>query len=82
MRSETMGSSVQGIPAAPVGRVGIHRNPEHGAGIFTAGTVQRFRLWKISKLVWIPPAVWTAGGFLGVCRATRRLERSRLRRRT
>lgn len=38
------------------------------AGIFTAGTVQRFRLWKISKLVWIPPAVWTAGGFLGVCR--------------
>lgn len=24
------------------------------AGIFTAGTVQRFRLWKISKLVWIP----------------------------
>lgn len=30
------------------------------AGIFTAGTVQRFRLWKISKLVWIPPAVWTA----------------------
>ena len=25
------------------------------AGIFTAGTVQRFRLWKISKLVWIPP---------------------------
>lgn len=27
------------------------------AGIFTAGTVQRFRLWKISKLVWIPPAV-------------------------
>ena len=45
------------------------------AGIFTAGTVQRF-------LVWIPPAVWTAGGFLGVCRATRRLERSRPRRRT
>ena len=52
------------------------------AGIFTAGTVQRFRRWKISKLVWIPPAVWTAGGFLGVCRATRRLERSRPRRRT
>lgn len=52
------------------------------AGIFTAGTVQRFRLWKISKLVWIPPVVWTAGGFLGVCRATRRLERSRPRRRT
>ena len=51
------------------------------AGIFTAGTVQRFRLWKISKLVWIPPAVWTAGGFLGVCRATRRLERSRPHRR-
>ena len=52
------------------------------AGIFTAGTVQRFRLWKISKLVWIPPAVWTAGGFRGGGRATRRLERSRPRRRT
>ena len=53
------------------------------AGIFTAGTVRTgSRLWKISKLVWIPPAVWTAGGFLGVCRATRRLERSRPRRRT
>ena len=51
------------------------------AGIFTAGTVQRFRLWRISKLVWIPPSVWTAGGFLGVCRAIRRLERRRPRRR-
>ena len=75
-----MGSSVPGIPAAPVGRV--TGTLSMAAGIFTAGTVQRFRLWKISKLVWIPPAVWTAGGFLGVCRATRRLERSRPRRRT
>lgn len=83
MRSETMGSSVPGIPAAPGGAWSVFTGTlSMAAGIFTAGTVQRFRLWKISKLVWIPPAVWTAGGFLGVCRATRRLERSRLRRRT
>ena len=46
------------------------------AGIFAAGAVRRLRLWRVTRLVWVLPALWTAGGFLGVCRATWRLDRA------
>ena len=46
-------------------------------GIFTAGAAGRLRLWKVSRLVLLPPVLWTASGFLGVCRATRRLDCAR-----
>lgn len=46
-------------------------------GIFTAGAAGRLRLWKVSRLVLLPPVLWTASGFLGICRATRRLDRAR-----
>ena len=46
-------------------------------GIFTAGAAGRLRLWKVSRLVLLSPVLWTVSGFLGVCRATRRLDRAR-----
>ena len=46
------------------------------AGIFAAGAVRKLRLWKVTRLVWILPVLWTGGGFLNICRATRRLDRA------
>ena len=47
------------------------------AGLFAAGAVWRLRLWRLTRVVWLFPAVWTAGGFWQVFRADRRLLRSR-----
>ena len=46
------------------------------AGIFAAGAAARLRLWRLSRLVWVLPVFWTAGGFAGVFRATRRLDQA------
>lgn len=45
------------------------------AGVFGLGAVARLRLWRLSRLVWLPPAWWVAGGFRSIFRRTRRLDR-------
>ena len=45
------------------------------AGVFGLEAVARLRLWRLSRLVWLPPAWWVAGGFWSIFRRTRRLDR-------